>query len=315
VRIQFLGTSAGVPTRERNVTSQAVQFDDGRIWLLDCGEGTQHQLMRSGLRPSRIERILITHLHGDHCFGLPGLLASMGVNGRTDPVALIGPRGIKEMIDVTVRLSATSLPFNLEISELADDGGDYGVHRNWRIDVRPLRHRVASFGYSVHEDERPGRFHPERAVALGLQPGPLFKRLQDGQSVSLPDGRIIAPEQVADPRRPGRHLVLLGDTCDSNEMIPIARNCDVVVHEVTYDARFADKAQQWGHSTTTMAGRFAAAIAAKTLIMTHFSSRYGDSEPGELTTADLIRETAACCPGTQVLAATDMWSYEVPFSE
>ncbi len=311
MRIVFLGTSAGTPTKSRNVTSQAVQFDDGRIWLLDCGEGTQHQLMRSGLRPSRIDRILLTHLHGDHCYGLPGLLSCLAINGRVDPVEVIGPPGARELIESTLRLSYSVLNYPLSIVEV-DRVGEIGERDGWRIEVQAMVHRVPSFGYSLREHPRRGRFHLERAKALGVPSGPLFRRLQDGASVQLADGRLIRPDEVCDPPRPGRHLVLLGDTADAAAILSAARGCDVLVHEATYDASRVDKAIEWGHSTSTIAGRFAAAAGARALILTHFSARYDEDASG---IGLLIAEAQRECPTTTVLAASDLWSYELPTGE
>jgi len=309
VRLTFLGTSAGSPTLRRNVTSQAVQFDDGRIWMLDCGEGTQHQLMRSGLRASRVERILITHLHGDHWYGLPGLLAFLGINGREDEVELIGPRGLRELVDTILRLSVAGLGFRLIIREVHGPE-DLGKRGAWSIHCAPLKHRVPSTGYALSEDPRPGRFHPERAEALGIPAGPDWKRLQQGGTVVLPDGRVATNADVcASPRR-GRKLVLLGDTCESSRLIEFGQGCDVVVHECTYDASLGDKARDWGHSTSTMAGAFARELAARTLILTHFSARYDDRESAS-SISDLVREAQAECPDTAVFAAHDFAAFEI----
>ena len=314
VRLTFLGTSAGTPTRARNVTAQAVQFDDGRLWLLDCGEATQHQLIRTGLRASRIDRLLITHLHGDHCYGLPGLLSLIAISGRTDPVELVGPPGIAELVRTVLRLSHNHLPYRLDLHELATSG--VAERRGqWTWSAWPLRHRVPSFGYVLHEDLRPGRFHLERAQALGIPAGPLYRRLQDGHPVTLADGTTIVPSAVCEPPRPGRKLVLLGDTADSSAIADAGMDCDLLVHEATYDAGRPEKAIQWGHSTSAMAGRFAATVRARTLILTHFSGRFEDGDANGVTVPDLVREAAAECPGTRVLAAEDAWTHDLGSSD
>jgi ribonuclease Z len=148
VHLTFLGTSAGVPTRTRNVTAQALTFDHGGIWLLDCGEATQHQLMRAGLKASRIERVLMTHLHGDHCFGLPGALATMATNGRAQPVQIVGPRGVRELIDTVLRISDTALPFPVDIVEL-DAPREVGRFDGWTVSAHGLDPRIACFGYCL----------------------------------------------------------------------------------------------------------------------------------------------------------------------
>ena len=329
MRITFLGTSSGTPTRSRNVTSQALSLDHGAIWLLDCGEATQHQCMRAGLRPSRIERILLTHLHGDHCFGLPGMLACMSMHERQAPVRIAGPRGIGAWIDATLQLTDTTLSFPLVVDELSGDGGDLAPLSGWSVAARPLVHRVPCFGFSLREEDRPGRFSAEQAALLGIPAGPAYGVLQRGGSVTAPDGRMVLSSQVTAPRRRGRHVVLLGDTSDPSGIAAEAQGCDVLVCEATYDQDRADKARQWGHSTSAMTGSFAAAIGARTLIITHFSSRYTDgpaasaaaatgaatsteaAHPGQ-TVDDLVQQAQARCPQTAVLAASDLWTYEVP---
>jgi ribonuclease Z len=313
VHLTFLGTSAGVPTRTRNVTAQALSFDHGGIWLLDCGEATQHQLMRAGLKASRIELILMTHLHGDHCFGLPGVLSTMATNGREDPVRLVGPRGVRDLLECTLRITETTLPFALDIVELEPGGAlELGSYEGWRLSAHPLVHRISCFGYCLREDERPGRFHPDRASALGVAAGPHFGELQRGLPVTTAHGRLVRPEEVMDPPRPGRVIALLGDTCDASAMVGPARGCDLLVCEATYDASRGEKALQWGHSTTRMTGELAARMQARTLIVTHFSSRYTDeAESQALDVEGLVRETEAFCPGTRVLAARDLWKHQI----
>ncbi len=315
MRITFLGTSSGAPTRTRNVTAQALSLDSGGVILLDCGEATQHQLMRSGLRASRIERILITHLHGDHLYGLPGLLACMTIHERSAPVQLVGPLGIREFVATVLRISQTGLSFPLDIVEL-EAGRPLDPCGELALSAHPLVHRVPCFGYCLAEGPRPGRFDPAKAAALRIPMGPLFGRLQAGESITLDDGVSVQPAQVLSPPRPGRRVVLLGDTEDASGIAAAAHGCDVLVREVTYDAGRTDKARQWGHSTSAMTGGFAAEVGARVLIITHFSSRYTDGASGDqLTVADLVAETAQHCPGTRVLAADDLWSHEVAFPD
>jgi len=313
VHLTFLGTSAGSPARERNVTAQALSFDDGRIWLLDCGEATQHQLMRAGIRPGRIERILITHLHADHCLGLPGLLACLAIHGRTAAVVVVGPVGVKALVETTIRLTDTFLPFTLHFSELDSPcAHDLGTQRDWHLSAHPLHHRVTCFGYCLREAPRPGRFHPERAEALGVSPGPQYGALSRGEAVTTAAGTVVAPRDVISTPRPGRLLALLGDTNDASAMITPAHGCDLLVCEATFDASREAKAVQWGHSSTHMTGRLAQAMAARTVIITHISARYAeDAESSTVSVADLVAETQSQCPQTQVLAAEDLWSFEI----
>jgi ribonuclease Z len=315
VRITFLGTSSGAPTRTRNVTAQALSLDSGGLVMLDCGEATQHQLMRSGLRSNRIERILITHLHGDHLYGLPGLLACMTIHERSAPVQLVGPLGIREFVATVLRISQTGLSFPLDIVEL-EGGRALEPCAEMAISAHPLVHRVPCFGYCLVEAPRPGRFDPAKAAALRIPMGPLFGRLQAGEAITLEDGSRVEPGQVLARPRPGRRVVLLGDTEDASGIAAAAQGCDLLVREATYDASRADKALQWGHSTSAMTGGFAGAVGARVLIITHFSSRYTDGAGGDhMTVADLVAETARHCPGTRVLAADDLWGHEVAFPD
>ncbi len=310
MRITFLGTSAGTPTRQRNVTSQALQFDDGELWLLDCGEATQHQLMRAGIRAGRCARILLTHLHGDHCYGLPGMLSCIGIHGRSESVEIVGPIGVRELVETVIRLSDAQLPYPLVFHELPVAGGTLPQCSGWAVSAHPLVHRIPCLGYVLQEDPRPGRFHPERATALGVPDGPLYRQLQQGETVRLADGREIHPDAICDPPRRGRKVVLLGDTSDAAAIIPAGRDCDLLVCEATYDGTRQAKAMTWGHSTTLMTGALATQMQAKNLIITHFSSRYTDTAKTQ-SIADLVAETRTACPETTVIAADDIMTFAV----
>jgi ribonuclease Z len=311
VRVTFLGTSAGSPTRTRNVTAQLLRFEDGRSWMLDCGEGTQHRLIHEGLRAKPIERILITHLHGDHCYGLPGLLSLMAIHGRSDPVVIHGPPGLRELVETSLRLSCNHLPYALSIHEIEATGQQW-LDNGWSISAWPLQHRIPSWGYVIQEPERRGRFHPERAQAQGVPPGPLYKRLQAGDSITLDDGRVVLPETVCDPPRPGRKLVLLGDTAGSTAIHAPGQDCDLLVHEATYAADRTEAAITWGHSTAPMAGACAAAMNAKRLVLTHVSARYDDGDSLHPSLQELVGQAAAECPGTEVHIADDHYTINVP---
>lgn len=305
MHLTFLGTGSGTPTGRRNVSSLAVHFDDGAIWLMDCGEGTQHQAMRCGLRTSRIERILVTHLHGDHCYGLFGLLACMGIHGRQDPVEVAGPPGLGRLLETVAELSELHLPFAWRVSELPAQGGLLAPRSGWQVEAVPMRHRVTCLGWVLTEGARPGTFHPDRARGLGLPEGPLWGRLQHGGTVLLPDGRTVRPEQVCDPPRPGRKLVLLGDTADGSAALAAGQDCGILVCEATFDASRAAQAARWGHSTAAMTGDLARRMRAATLVLTHIGGRYDDGD-GPEGVAALRAEAAAACPGTRVLLAEDL---------
>lgn len=303
MRLVFLGTSSGTPTRERNVSGLAVRFDDGGVWIVDCGEGTQHRLLETGIRPGRIERILLTHLHGDHCYGLPGLIANIAIHDRTDPVEVIGPPGTRELVDCVMRVCDQRLGYPLAVSELGG-AGEVGRYGRWRVDALPLVHRLPSFAFLLREDERRGRLDAERARALGVPDGPVLGRLAAGETVTLPGGATVRPDQVLGPPRPGRFAVLCGDSADSSSLIGAADGCDVLVHECTFEAARGEHAVRWGHSTTAMVADLARAVRPKLLLLTHFSSRY-TTAGGTLTVADLVREVEERAPGQRVMPAHD----------
>lgn len=313
VDIVFLGTSAGVPTRERALPAMALRHE-GRIWLVDCGEGTQQQLLKTELRPVRIERVLLTHLHGDHCYGLPGLLASLGMLGREAPVEVAGPKGLDAWLATTLRTSAAHLPFPLEVHEVDARGGRLPERDGLTAEAWPLRHRVPSFAWVLREPERRGHLDAERARALGVPEGPLLGRLAAGEAVVLAEGRRVAPEEVLGPPRPGRVLALCGDSSDSGVLAEVASGCDLLVHECTFDASRREQALRYGHSTTAEVAELARRVRPRTLVLTHWSARYTGRE-GALSPEDLRREVAAAAPGTRVVAAHDLLALEVPERE
>ncbi|MBV9494114.1 MAG: ribonuclease Z [Acidobacteria bacterium] len=286
VRVVFLGTGSATPSRERNVAAMAIAFD-GRTLLFDCGEATQHQLMRSDLAPSSIEAIFITHLHGDHLYGLPGLIATLGLYGRERLLPIYGPPGLRRFL---AALPYPGAPYGVEVHEAADCFGD-----GYRVVHRLLDHTVPCFGYSFLEDDRPGRFDVESARALGVPEGPLFGALQRGSAVTLPSGRVIEPASVVGPTRPGRRIVYCTDTRPCAASIELARDADLLVHEATYGDDMAAEAAPRGHSTAAEAARIAKAAGVRQLVLTHFSARYRDVAP-------LLADAQAVFPASEVAA-------------
>lgn len=315
MRLTFLGTSAGQPTRNRNVTAQALRFDDGSWWLVDCGEATQHRVREAGLRAIRCDRILITHLHGDHCWGLPGMLMAIAIAGRQDPVQVAGPRGLARLLDGAFAPSGTELPYALDLVELpeisrgeplAQPAANPGA---WRARPFDIRHRVPCVAWLCEEPPRPGRIRPERAAAAGLTDLRQLGRLQRGEQVLLSDGRVLDPSLVMDPPPRPRRVLVCGDTEDADALIPHAQEVDLVVREATYPADREGQARQWGHSTSEMTGRFAAALHARRLVITHLGGRHGDG-PGP----EQLRSEAAAASGIEVVVAEDLLTVEVPTS-
>jgi ribonuclease Z len=299
IRVVFLGTSAGAPTRERNVACVAVVLD-GRALLFDCGEGTQQQLLRGPIRFGAIDAVFITHLHGDHLFGLPGLVATLGMYGRTAPLDVYGPSGLTAYVDAVRATSQFHPAFEVRLHDVSE--GLARAADGYRVTAAPLIHSVDCLGFAVIEDDRPGVFDVERARELGIPEGPLFGQLQRGNAVTLPDGRIVPSSAVVGPTRPGRRIVYCTDTRPCDAAVALARNADVLIHESTYANDMATEAVDRFHATAREAATIAARARARQLILTHFSARYPD-------TSLLVEEARAVFPNT--LAAHDFAEHEV----
>ncbi|MHA7963339.1 ribonuclease Z [Paenibacillus sp. CAU 1782] len=308
MKMWFLGTGAGRPAKHRNVSAIALQLPEPRgWWLFDAGEATQHSLLHLPLKLSRLEAIFITHLHGDHLFGLPGLLGSRSFDGGTSPLKIYGPKGLKSYVETTFAISGTHVEYELTIIELEEDGGLDAFYRDdlLQVDARLLHHRVPCFGYRVTENDRPGRLMAEKLKDRGLESGPAFGKLKRGESVELPDGSIVKPEDFTDGMVPGRVVTILGDTSPCSAVGELARNADLLVHEATFAAGLEEKAHEFGHSTTTEAAKAALAAGAAKLAMTHFSGRYGNEELSQLE-----EEAKSVFPS--VFAATDGSCVDIP---
>src|SRR5215216_228311 len=292
MRVIPLGTSSGKPTLKRNVSALAVARE-GEWLLFDCGEGTQMQLARAGLNPSRLSAIFITHLHGDHFNGLSGLLSTMGLDRRTRELTLVGPQGITEYLDTLARLKILFVNYPLTIREYSSVIGPTLVYEapDYTVSARALDHRVFAMGYRIQERERPGRFNLERARALEVPEGPLFGRLQSGKDVQLDDGRVIRPNDVLGPPRPGKSIAYCTDTRPFAGSLELARGVDLLIHEATYLEDLAAEAHEYGHSTAMQAARVARDSDARQLLITHFSTRYPDAAP-------LLEEARAVFPNT-----------------
>jgi len=271
IRVVFLGTGAAAPTRTRNVSSLAVVLD-GDVLVFDAGEGTQHQLMRSTLRPGSIEAIFITHLHGDHLFGLPGLLATLGLNGRDRPLRLIGPRGLHRFVSA---IPYRGTPYEIVITE--SSGGEVLRADGYRVIAAMLNHSVECLGYCVVEDDRAGTFDIAHARDLGVPAGPLYRRLQHGNDVTLDDGRVIRSSDVVGPPRRGRRIAFCTDTRPCDAAIELARDADLLIHEATYANDHANEARERFHATAEEAAHVAVAANARRLVLTHISARYDDT--------------------------------------
>ncbi|HKK09141.1 MAG TPA: ribonuclease Z [Gemmatimonadota bacterium] len=303
LRVTFLGTASSRPTVRRNVSSLFVQRE-GDAFLFDCGEGTQRQMMRFGVGFA-FREIFLTHLHADHCLGVTGLLRTMSLQGREEPVVLWGPEGSAGSLRELVELGGDGLAFRVALRELP--AGESVRYDGYRIEAFPTRHTRDSIGLVLVEEERLGRFDPARARALGVPEGPLFGRLHRGETVELPDGRGVEPEAVVGPPRPGRRLVYTGDTRPSDRTVEAARDADLLVHECTFGEAERDRARDTGHSTAREAARIAAEAGARRLALTHFSARYSEQ-------AHRLRaEAESVFPGA--VAAEDGTTLEVAFRD
>jgi ribonuclease Z len=301
--VTFLGTGASCPTVDRNVAGLAVQRE-GEMILFDCGEGSQRQMMRYGVGFSFTE-VFFTHYHADHMLGITGLLRTMGLQDRTAPVVLYGPRGAERVLGAAVMLGIERNKFPVEMVEVRP--GDRLNRPEYDIVAFETEHRADTVGYALVEHTRLGRFNPERARELGIPEGPLWGRLHKGESVLLEDGRIISPPDLVGGPRAGRALVYSGDTRPTLSVIEAARGADLLVHEATFGGDEAERAKETGHSTAAEAARVAHDAGVRRLVLTHISPRYNRDA------TELLAEARAVFPETTI--ARDGLTVEVPFSE
>jgi len=337
MKFTFLGTASCFPTPTRGVSCIALQLSDGQIWLFDCGECSQVQLQKSSLKPGKITKIFITHLHGDHLFGLPGLLCTLG-NGL-DPeqaenkiVDIYGPQGLRKYITVNLELSRSPLSYKYNVHELIPeqdqyppDWEDWPVNhecdtqkplenifdkiskshdekgsRFWNVQndaqynikAVPIKHRIPCFGYVIQECDKPGKLDVEKAKKLGVKAGPDLGILKSGKSViAVGTGQEIKPEDVLGEPIKGKKVVVLGDTCDTTEIAAFSQYADYIIHEATMEDSLKTKAIEYGHSTPSMAAKFAINVKGRKLCLTHLSPRYKPIslvKPEDTETAHII---------------------------
>ena len=300
LHLVFLGTGGATPTVDRG-SPATLLARGGERTLIDCGEGTQRQLMRSvGL--ARIGLILLTHLHGDHYLGLPGLLKTYSLLGREEPLLMFGPSGLYEMLHDAERLMGRPrFPF------LPEEVGEGTIleTEDYLLKTARTDHGLPGLAWCLEEKSRPGLFHPERAVELGVEPGPDFGRLQRGEAITTAEGREVKPEEVMDSSRQGRKVVITGDTRPTEPVIELAQGASVLVHDSTFGSSELDRALETGHSTAREAAEVAVAAGVTTLVLTHISSRHSWRE--------LRDEARAVFPGT--LIPRDLDTLMVPYPE
>ena len=284
------------------------------LWLFDCGEGTQHQFLRSELRVSQLRRIFVTHMHGDHVFGLPGLLASLGLAGTCNGIDLYGPDPLRDYLEGVLRTSSTRIGYPLRshrVKDAAASGALLLDDDDITVRCTKLIHRVPAYAYRVDQKPRAGRFDVERARALGIPPGPIYADLKAGREVVLEDGRIINGASLCGPERPGCSVVYCTDTVFSEAAVELSQGADLLIHESTFSHAEAEMAFARQHSTSTMAAQTALAAGVKQLMLTHLSPRYVPGNP--VTPDDLLSEARAIFPNTEL--AKDFLSVEVAAAE
>lgn len=306
MEIEFLGTGAGVPAKHRNVSAIALKLLDeiNAVWLFDCGEGTQMQILHTTIRPRKIEKIFITHLHGDHIFGLPGLVSSRSFQNGDEPLEIYGPVGIEEFVRTSLKLSKTRLGYPLKFVEIKQPGILY-QDSQFTVSCELLDHGVESYGYRVVETDHQGELQVDRLIALGIKPGPVFGRLKNGETIVLEDGTRIDGREYIGQTKKGRIVTILGDTRYCENAIKLAENADILIHESTFRKDEDKMARAYFHSTTHQAATVAKKANAKRLILTHISARYLGKEISE------IRDEAKEIFG-EVRVAKDFDCYEIP---
>jgi len=272
VKLVFLGTGSGKPTPHRNVSSVGL-FREGDLILFDCGEGTQLQLSRAPLRPGSLRAIFLTHFHGDHVNGLPGFVGSLTMNSREESLTIVGPVGLKKWFRTLRETNILRPGFPIKLVEV-EQAGTVFHGDGFRVEAGPLKHRVTTWGYAYIEEARPGRFDLEKAKELGIPPGPLYGKLQRGESITLEDGREIKASDVVGASRPGLKIVYCTDTSPCPQAIELARDADLLIHESTYPGGEEKLAHERGHSTSADAARCALEAGARRLVLTHLSQKH-----------------------------------------
>ncbi len=311
MQVTFLGTSSGVPTRGRNVSAVALRLPQrSELWLFDCGEGTQHQFLRSELRLSQLSRIFITHMHGDHIFGLPGLLASLGLAGNSSGLNLFGPDPLETYLNGVLQSSSSRISYPIKINRVKKAAQTNEVlvdDEDIVVRCTPLIHRIPAFAYRVDQKPKPGKFNLNLAKEMKIPPGPIYAALKRGETVTLQDGSLVNGKDFCGPSQPGVSMVYCTDTLFSKAAIELAQGADLLIHEATYSHEDAEMAYQRQHSTSTMAAQVAAEADVGQLALTHLSPRYA---PGNrVTPNDLLKEARAIFPNT--ILAKDFLTIEI----
>jgi len=306
MELEFLGTGAGLPAKHRNVSSLALKLlaERNAIWLFDCGEGTQMQILHTTIKPRKIEKIFITHLHGDHIFGLPGLITSRSNQAGNEPLEIYGPKGIEEFVRCSLKTSRTHLNYPLKFIEVVSDTVVFEDDQ-FCVSCKKLDHGIASFGYRICEKDHKGQLQVDKLAALGIKAGPIYGQLKNGDEVVLSDGSRLLGKDFVGKDRKGRIVTILGDTRFTDTAVTLAQGADVLVHESTFNKNEAKLARDYYHSTTTQAAAVAQKAQVKQLILTHISARYLGKD-----LSDLRKEAQAVFENTRI--AKDFFCVDIP---
>jgi len=300
MKITLLGTGGTIPTIRRSLPSVALQRD-GDLYLFDCGEGTQVQLVRASLSSGKLFAIFLSHLHGDHVTGLPGLLMTIMHQSRENPLLIFGPPGTREYINLIRKCLGFNPKYFLDTREISE-GRFYEGPGFW-LEAVVVDHKPQTFAFSLEEEQRQGRFFPDKAKKLGVPEGPLFGRLQRGETITLKDRKVISPSMVMGPPRKGRKFVYATDTRPCPQVVKIAREADLLIHEGMFTSDMEKEAQIKAHSTVSQAARTARDAGVKKLIITHISSRYKRIN-------ELLKEARSIFP--QAIIGKDLMELEIP---
>ncbi|WP_336823229.1 ribonuclease Z [Sporosarcina sp. USHLN248] len=274
MEIVFLGTGAGMPSKQRNTSSLVLNLsaEEGGYWLFDCGEATQHQLLHTTIKPRKINKIFITHLHGDHIFGLPGFLGSRSFLGGDEPLTIYGPKGIEEWIITSLKLSKTHLTYTLHFVELKE--GFLFEDEHFKVETKELQHVISCFGFRIEQKPLKGKLLIEKAIEAGVPKGPLLQKLKDGHDIVLDNGKTVYSKDVTGEPQTGFTVAILGDTRFCEAAVELSKEADVVIHEATFDLKTGDLAKEYGHSTIGDAANVAKKAGAHSLIANHISARF-----------------------------------------
>lgn len=309
MQLEFLGTGSGVPGKFRNVSSIALKLLDecNSVWLFDCGEGTQQQILRSNLKPRKINKIFITHLHGDHIFGLPGLLSSRSFQGGDTPVTIYGPKGIKDFVKVSLSVSQTKLSYRINYVELNEPGIILDDDK-FKVTMGLLDHQITSYGFRVEEKDHPGELLVDKLKNANVPSGPIYGKIKNGQVVTLKDGRIINGQDFIGPSQKGRIVTIIGDTRSNPTSYQLAQKSDVLVHESTFGKGESRLAHNYYHSTNMQAAKLANKAQVGRLLLTHVSARYTGKMAYELQ-----KQARSIFSNTKVVKDFDI--IDIPFNK